>query len=294
MSDVWLNIVMVVVFVLIGGFFSGTELALISLRESQVRALSEQGRRGAALNKLLADPTASWPRCRSASPSPRSRRRPSARRRSTSRSPRRSSAGGGPGRSPDRWPSSASPRHQLPVAGPGRADPQAAGATAGRGSGDARRPLAQPAGHAVPADRLGAVGARPTALVRLFGGDPKVGGEAISQEELRDLVAAHESLTSDERRMIDEVFRAGESEVREVMTPRTEVDFLDASMRQPRRPSRSPTPLVAVPGDRPRRGRSRRLRPRPRPVPAQPSRRPGGDRGRPRPRGTRLPGTAAC
>ena len=56
MSDVWLNIVMVVVFVLIGGFFSGTELALISLRESQVRSLSEQGRRGAALGRLLADP----------------------------------------------------------------------------------------------------------------------------------------------------------------------------------------------------------------------------------------------
>ena len=67
-------------------------------------------------------------------------------------------------------------------------------------------------------------------LVRLFGGDPKVSGEAITQEELRDLVAAHESLTSDERRLIDEVFRAGEREVREVMTPRTEVAFLEASM----------------------------------------------------------------
>jgi len=67
-------------------------------------------------------------------------------------------------------------------------------------------------------------------LVRLFGGDPKVSGEAITQEELRDLVAAHESLTSDERRLIDEVFRAGEREIREVMTPRTEVAFLDASM----------------------------------------------------------------
>src|SRR3712207_4969683 len=66
-------------------------------------------------------------------------------------------------------------------------------------------------------------------LVRLLGGDPKVSGEAISQEELRDLVAAHESLSSDERRLIDEVFRAGEREVREVMTPRTEVEFLDAS-----------------------------------------------------------------
>ena len=67
-------------------------------------------------------------------------------------------------------------------------------------------------------------------LVRLLGGDPKVSGESISQEELRDLVAAHESLSSDERRLIDEVFRAGEREVREVMTPRTEVSFLDASM----------------------------------------------------------------
>ena len=67
-------------------------------------------------------------------------------------------------------------------------------------------------------------------LVRLLGGDPKDSGESISQEELRDLVAAHESLSSDERRLIDEVFRAGEREVREVMTPRTEVGFLDASM----------------------------------------------------------------
>ena len=66
--------------------------------------------------------------------------------------------------------------------------------------------------------------------MRLLGGDPKQSGESISQEELRDLVAAHESLSSDERRLIDEVFRAGDREVREVMTPRTEVDFLDASM----------------------------------------------------------------
>jgi putative hemolysin len=67
-------------------------------------------------------------------------------------------------------------------------------------------------------------------LVRLLGGDPRASGEAIGQEELRDLVAAHESLSSDERRLIDDVFRAGEREVREVMTPRTEVEFLDASM----------------------------------------------------------------
>ena len=48
MSDVWPSIVMVVVFVLIGGAFSGAEIALVSLRESQVRALAESGRCGCA------------------------------------------------------------------------------------------------------------------------------------------------------------------------------------------------------------------------------------------------------
>ncbi len=56
MSDVWLNIVMVVVFVLIGGAFSGAVIALVSLRESQVRNLADRGRRGHALQRLLGDP----------------------------------------------------------------------------------------------------------------------------------------------------------------------------------------------------------------------------------------------
>src|SRR3712207_8227727 len=48
---------MVVVFVLIGGAFSGAEIALVSLRESQVRAMGENGgRRGRAVQRLLSDP----------------------------------------------------------------------------------------------------------------------------------------------------------------------------------------------------------------------------------------------
>ena len=35
MSDVWPSIVMVFVFVLIGGVFSGAEIALVSLREDR-------------------------------------------------------------------------------------------------------------------------------------------------------------------------------------------------------------------------------------------------------------------
>jgi putative hemolysin len=67
-------------------------------------------------------------------------------------------------------------------------------------------------------------------LVRLLGGDPHGRRESITEDELRGLVASHESLSTDERKLIDEVFAAGERQLREVMIPRTEVDFLDASM----------------------------------------------------------------
>jgi putative hemolysin len=67
-------------------------------------------------------------------------------------------------------------------------------------------------------------------LVRLLGGDPGAKREAITEEELRGLVASHESLTKDERKLIDDVFAAGERQLREVMIPRTEVAFLEASM----------------------------------------------------------------
>jgi len=67
-------------------------------------------------------------------------------------------------------------------------------------------------------------------VVRLLGGDPKAARESISSEELRDLVAAHEALGSDERKLINDVFNAGERQISEVMVPRTEVEFLEASM----------------------------------------------------------------
>ena len=68
-------------------------------------------------------------------------------------------------------------------------------------------------------------------MVRLLGGDPKAGRNAMSSEELRGLVASNTELGSDERRLIAEVFAAGERQLREVMVPRTEVTFLDASRR---------------------------------------------------------------
>ena len=67
------------------------------------------------------------------------------------------------------------------------------------------------------------------AVVRLFGGDPDSQREPISEEELRDIVAGHEQLGREERQLIEDVFEAGERQLHEVMVPRTEVDFLDAS-----------------------------------------------------------------
>jgi putative hemolysin len=67
-------------------------------------------------------------------------------------------------------------------------------------------------------------------VVRLLGGDPNRNRDSISEEELRGLVAAHEALSVDERILIDDVFAASERQVSEVMIHRTEVDFLEAGM----------------------------------------------------------------
>jgi putative hemolysin len=61
-------------------------------------------------------------------------------------------------------------------------------------------------------------------------GETRPAREHIGPEELRELVAAHEALGDDERRLIDEVFSARDCQLREVMVPRTEVDFIDASL----------------------------------------------------------------
>ncbi len=67
-------------------------------------------------------------------------------------------------------------------------------------------------------------------VVRLFGIDPKEQRSQISEEELLDLVAGHAALTDEERDIVEEVFNASERQVHEVMVPRTEVDFMDASL----------------------------------------------------------------
>ncbi len=66
--------------------------------------------------------------------------------------------------------------------------------------------------------------------VRVLGGDPGAAREQISDEELRHLVSSHETLSAEERQIVEDVFSAGDRQIREVMIPRTEVDFIDAAM----------------------------------------------------------------
>ncbi|MGY1720559.1 MULTISPECIES: hemolysin family protein [unclassified Blastococcus] len=231
MSDVWLNIVMVVVFILIGGAFAGAEIALVSLRESQVRAMAEQGgRRGKAVQKLLGDPNQFLAAVQvgvtlagffSAAFGASTLSAPLADWLQDQGVSQRLS-----GTLALVLVTVAISYVSLVV---GELTPKRLALQRAEGfSLMVAAPLNAIAKLSRPVIWL--LSKSTNGLVRLVGGDPKASGESISQEELRDLVAAHESLSSDERRLIDEVFRAGEREVREVMTPRTEVQFLEASM----------------------------------------------------------------
>ncbi|MEA5053660.1 MAG: hemolysin family protein, partial [Propionicimonas sp.] len=74
------------------------------------------------------------------------------------------------------------------------------------------------------------LGVSTNALVRLLGGDPEAGREEVTDEELRTMVGSSTTLGDEERQIVDEVFGAGETSLREAMIPRTEVDFLAGDM----------------------------------------------------------------
>ena len=85
-------------------------------------------------------------------------------------------------------------------------------------------------------------------VARLLGESP--GRAELSEAELRELVSQSAALDGEERRLIAEVIAAGGRHVRELMVPRTEVEFLDTSMtlaeavRQVRESHHSRFPVV--------------------------------------------------
>lgn len=225
----WASSLVVLGLILLEGVFVAAEIALVSLREGQVKALAEQGRRGQRVARLVATPN----------------RFLAAVQLGVTLTALLSSAFGA-------VTLSSSLKQALVAAG---LDPTPAGVLGFLGVtvvitlvtlvigelAPKRLALQRAEGAAQllagPLEII-ATGSRPViwllskatdGVVRLLGGDPELTRKAITEEELRGLVAAHESLTSDERRLIDDVFAAGERTVREVMRPRTEVEFLDAA-----------------------------------------------------------------
>ena len=67
-------------------------------------------------------------------------------------------------------------------------------------------------------------------VLRAFGIDPKEARSQISEEELLDLVSGHAALSDEERDIVEEVFNASERQIHEIMVPRTEVNFMDVSL----------------------------------------------------------------
>jgi putative hemolysin len=67
-------------------------------------------------------------------------------------------------------------------------------------------------------------------VVRLVGGDPAAAREEVTDEEIRALVSGSTTLGTEERQIVEDVFAAGERVLREVMVPRTEVDLLPGTM----------------------------------------------------------------
>ncbi len=229
MNEIVFNIAIVLVFVMIGGIFSASEIAMVSLRESQVKALAEKSKRGGAVGRLVAD----------------SNRFLAAVQIGVTLAGFLSAAFGGSalagpladalvrlGLQPGLAPTVALVTVTLVISYfslvLGELVPKRIGLQSPEGIAlVVGRPLELIAKLSRPVIWL--LSASTNLVMRLVGSDPDAEREGISDEELRGMVAAHESLSADERKLIDDVFSAGERQVREVLIPRTEVGFLDAS-----------------------------------------------------------------
>lgn len=73
------------------------------------------------------------------------------------------------------------------------------------------------------------IGKNTNLIVRLLGFDPNETESEVSDEELRVLVNTNSRLSTDERTILDDVFDASQTIVAEVMRPRADVTFLDGA-----------------------------------------------------------------
>ena len=73
------------------------------------------------------------------------------------------------------------------------------------------------------------IGRNTNGIVRLLGFDPNETESEVSDDELRVLVNSNSNLSKDERTILDDVFDASETIVAEVMRPRADVVFIDGN-----------------------------------------------------------------
>lgn len=227
MGDLLLNIALVVAFVLIGGVFAATEMALVTLRESQLNAISARGRRGEKVASLARNPNTFL----------------SAVQIGVTVAGFASAAYGATSIAPSVAP--------LFVAW-GLAEPAAMtiatlvltlviaylslvlGELVPKRLAIQRN--AQFAYAVAPVLDGFATLMRPViwllsvstnALVRLLGGDPHKTADEMTDEEIRDIVATHQGLPEDERRILDDVLSLRDRQISGVMRPRPDVVALD-------------------------------------------------------------------
>lgn len=228
MNGTLANIGLVVVFVLIGGVFAAAEISLVSLRDSQVRSLSARGKRGRTVAELNEDPN----------------RFLAAVQVGVTLMGFLSAAFGGATLSGDLTPVLRGWGIPEGVASPlalvlvtiaisylslvlGELVPKRLGLQRAEAFALALGPMIDKVSK-VSRPVIWLLSKSTDAVVRLLGGDPGAQREQMSDEELRELVNQHETLGEEERRIVEDVFEAGDRQIREVMIPRTEVDFLDA------------------------------------------------------------------
>lgn len=228
MNGTLANIGLVVVFVLVGGLFAAAEIALVSLRDSQARALASRGKRGRTVAELNEDPN----------------RFLAAVQVGVTLMGFLSAAFGGATLADDLQPVLIGWGVPDGVSGPlalvavtiaisylslvfGELAPKRLALQRAEGFALALGPMIDKVSK-ISRPVIWLLSLSTDAVVRLLGGDPNAKSEQMSDEELRELVNAHETLGEEERRIVEDVFEAGDRQIREVMIPRTEVDFLDA------------------------------------------------------------------
>lgn len=226
MSPLVLNILCVIIFTLVGSFFAASEMALVSLRDTQIESMAEKSRSGQKIRLLTSD----------------SNRFLSAVQVGVTLAGFFSASFGAAQIAPLLVPA----LHGVFGHGAGAASfilttvaisylsvvfgelvpKRLAMQSAESFASAVAYPLSAITALLRPV--IWFLGASTNAVLRILGRDPHARREEMDTEELRSYVAGYEAIPETERKMVVELLSVGSRSVEEVMTPRTEVEFLDA------------------------------------------------------------------